>query len=573
MGAVGSAPGLAAIPPALAVVAFFLAFVGIGLFRLRREVLRERERERRRGAARSRRLARALRDGDAPFELPRFLARIARAYGAAHEACSRQDLAAARPFLSDGVYERFASEIEEQRSLGDRTLVTGVRVEHVELLEVRRSETFDTAAVRVDAWLRHHRVDRASRRKLSFTGRDQEVREVWSLLRRSGARSDTEAGLLEARCPTCAAPLEPGPDLDALRCAACGGGLRGALCDWVLTGITQLAAWQPREQRPPPGLRALRELDPGFTLEHLEDRAAVLFRRHVDALRRGELAGLVPVASPDFLERHRAEIEPGESGPSYVGECAIAGVRTRGVLVRSGRVCVLVEIRFSGETFRRAAQGPPEPVDALRRRRDHRSLYVLARRPDARSDLERCLLSAHCPRCGAPVARAARGDCAWCGEVLNDGHGDWVLADVLPSESKGARALLAELPGATRMDVAALGGPTRAGLLAWAAALALCDRLWKPEENEALLRIGERLEVPRSELASLAAAAQRGDLEATLPEGPEQARAWLRILIDLAASDGALAAEERALLHSLAAQSGVGADEIEQWIARSVETL
>jgi len=123
------------------------------------------------------------------------------------------------------------------------------------------------------------------------------------------------------------------------------------------------------------------------------------------------------------------------------------------------------------------------------------------------------------------------------------------------------------------MDVAALGGPTRAGLLAWAAALALCDRLWKPEENEALLRIGERLEVPRSELASLAAAAQRGDLEATLPEGPEQARAWLRILIDLAASDGALAAEERALLHSLAAQSGVGADELEQWIARSVETL
>jgi tellurite resistance protein len=298
-----------------------------------------------------------------------------------------------------------------------------------------------------------------------------------------------------------------------------------------------------------------------LTLEHLEDRAAVLFRRDLDAEWRGDVATLVPVAAPAFVERRRRALEARE-GRSFLGDCAVGLVQARGVIETGGLVRALVEIAYSGEEFRFRTEGPPAPVDPLRRRSQRRGLYLLARRPDARSDLAHCLLSAHCLRCGAPVERAPRIDCGWCGEVLNDGHGDWVLQGVLPYESENARALLACLPSATRTDVAALSGTTRGGLLAWAAALTLRDGLFEPEENAALLALAERLDVPVSDLRSLAVAAQRGELKASLPEGPDQARAWLRLLRDLAHADGALAPEERALLDSLARRCGVDPREL-----------
>jgi tellurite resistance protein len=512
-----------------------------------REVRREEERERRRGRARSRRLASRLRDGEHPFDLRRFLARVERAFLVTQQGLARHDLDPARPFLSDGVHECFALEIEERRARGCAPAPVEARVEHLELLEVRTSDAFEVAAVQVDA-----RVDGARDR-----GR---VSEVWSFLRRAGARPAGPDGLLEGRCPNCGAPLAAGDALAALRCASCGIGLRGALRDWVLTTITQRSQWKPRDQRPPPGLRRLRERDPGFTLEHLEDRAAVLFRRDLDAARRGNVAVLVPVAAPACVERRRREIEQGHG---WLGACSVGLVRTRGVVESDELVRALVEIGFEAERQVPGLQELPFLEGLPQPRSRYRRLYILARRRDARSDPAQCLLSAHCLRCGAPVERSGRIDCRWCGEVLNDGHGDWILQAVLDGDSQSARSLLAALPHATRTDLAALSGTTRGGLLAWAASLALADGRFKPEENAALLGLAERLDVPVSDLRSLAVAAQRGEIEAALPGSDEQARAWLRILHDLACADGALAPEERALLDSLARRCGLDPRELE----------
>ncbi|WP_257450686.1 TIM44-like domain-containing protein [Archangium lipolyticum] len=71
-------------------------------------------------------------------------------------------------------------------------------------------------------------------------------RWVFTLLRKHGARTNTDNGMSTNRCPQCNAPLT---DSAAITCDYCGTGLGSGERDWVLASADPFESWDAREQR------------------------------------------------------------------------------------------------------------------------------------------------------------------------------------------------------------------------------------------------------------------------------------------------------------------------------------
>jgi hypothetical protein len=71
-------------------------------------------------------------------------------------------------------------------------------------------------------------------------------RWVFTLVRKHGARTNTDNGMSTNRCPQCNAPLT---DSAAITCDFCGTALGSGERDWVLASADPFEAWDAREQR------------------------------------------------------------------------------------------------------------------------------------------------------------------------------------------------------------------------------------------------------------------------------------------------------------------------------------
>lgn len=506
----------------------------------------------------STRVAAQIVELDPAFERGAFLRRVERAFSSIQEAWSDQDLSGVRGFMSDGLYERFSIQLREQDALGYRNEMADVEVLEISILESRFTSHFQTLSVEIRARATDFRVDAETGKEMPSTRRSDSFKEVWHFLRAREARTEESGGLLEGQCPNCSAPIEPER---AWHCSSCASELSSAPPDWVLTEITQRSEWSGLEAEELPGLKAVVDRDPGLTVEQIEDRASVLFWRIVDAQRTGSLEVLRSTSRPAFLESERARIE--SHSTRYVGDCSVGSADLRGLIAGREWDRAIVEIRWAGSVFERLETGPPRE---LNERKLHRSYLVMVRRCESRSQIGRCVTSAHCGACGAPDMGSLDGKCTFCGVVLNDGR-DWLIDRFLELGDDEVGLLLREArgedpepepgPAAGEPPAPAPLGPSVPGgseLLAWCLLLVYADADVDRRERESLVSWAEKLGVSPPTARQMMRAAQFGKLEVGTPEGPIETRRWLDSLAELASADGRLDRRERAVLDRFAAR-------------------
>ena len=132
--------------------------------------------------------------------------------------------------------------------------------------------------------------------------------EIWSFIRRRGVKSTPSGrGLFEGNCPNCATALE----LNQVgACTSCKAVLRNGDYDWVLAEITQASVWRPRTlDHAAPTIASYRAThDAGFTMQHIEDRASVIFWRKVLSDRESCIDPLKKIATAAFCTAYEVAI-------------------------------------------------------------------------------------------------------------------------------------------------------------------------------------------------------------------------------------------------------------------------
>jgi len=521
----------------------------------------------------SHRAALALARSDAGFDEERFLGRVRRAFERAQSAWCEQQLEPLRAFVSDGVFERFSLQIQEQIADGWRQSMPELKLGALVLVEARSGRHFDSLTVRIPFSAKILRVERESGKELKGTRLPREsFSECWTFLRRSGAKSLTGEGLMEGVCPSCGAALAIN---QSARCSHCQSLVRSGQFDWVLTEITQASEWKPEAEAEVPGAASYLERDEGFNLPMLEDRASVAFWRKIAADRAGSSKPLTRLADDELCRR--LESEYAVSGRSFLADAAVGSVRTLAVLPGEKRDRFVVEIVWDG---RRAQQQNGE-LDLARQRSLCRHWFVFAREAGKSTELERAFANATCRTCGASDPGGTQSTCAYCDAPRSGDRASWTLIDVTTRHAGSGARLAAEMDGldlpvapaaaAQAGESAPLARESDAELLHWAATVARADGVISSREERALLTLSDRLGISRARVDELLAKTQHG--LGPEPKSPEEARAWYSSLTLVALADGILTKDERGFLAHAASRLGMSRRQANQALGEARKEL
>lgn len=525
-----------------------------------------------------------IRQHDPSFDETALAERVKRAFVKLQNSWCDQNLSPIRPFVTDGILERFSLQIDELKARGLANRMENLLVHEVKLAEIHVDAQFETATFRIRAAAVDKEIDQESERVVSGGKGQEEFTEYWSFIRRPGGRSVTGTGLLEGNCPNCAAALELS---ETAKCQACGALVKSGQYDWVLAEITQACEWRPHAPAAVPGVAALQTLDPTFSAQQLEDRVSVMFWRTMATLRLGHLGPVRKMASEEFCQTLSTELARDAKGiRRYPGHCGVGSVETLGVLLGEPMDKALVEIRWSGILTEEDEAGRTRQTSASQLRTD---VFVVARRHGAKGHEEFALASAHCAGCGSAVHESAADACEYCGMVLNDGENDWLLIDRKPLYSAEIQALRRELlpaappsvPGSAASAAASAGGAAAVGmrpgsnleLAAWMVGVMVADGEIDPRERELLETFALRRGLTSQQIDQLARSAEAGGLEAPAPATPEETRQWLEAMAEVALADGLITKPERAALAALGSHVGYSHYDINQIILRTRSRL
>ena len=235
-----------------------------------------------------------LKKHDPAFSEAAFTERVSVAFQKIQAAWCGQDLTSVRPFISDGVHERFSLQFDEQRQLGYREKMDSLKILQVTIADLGSEGLFDEVAVKITAEAADYRVSLRDGSHVSGSKAVEPFSEYWSFLRRRGTQTAVgKNGPDRRQLPQLrrADRTEPVRRLQELQGPAPQRRVRlGPLRDHAGIGVDRPVA------RHMPGVSALQQRDADFDPLVLEDRASVIFWRKVATDRTGKIAPLRKMA-------------------------------------------------------------------------------------------------------------------------------------------------------------------------------------------------------------------------------------------------------------------------------------
>jgi len=489
-----------------------------------------------------------IRQRDTGFTTGKFVQKVNRAFIAVQESWSNQDLSPVRQFISDGISERFNLQIEMQRAEGYRNSMENITVRSTRIVGVYTDRHFDSIHVEITAQAEDTDVDLKTGRKLRKNS-SAPFTEYWSFLRKPGAQTLEGRSLIEGFCPNCGAHLEI---TDTGRCENCDSVLTSGEYDWVLAEITQSIEWNVvTDKSLIPGFDAMLSVDPGFNLQHIEDRTSVIFWRLMKSWFNGDVSEAGKVALPSHLEEFRIQISNTASGDEWMffKDAAVGAVEvqeiTLGATNRMDRIDVLV--KWSGINAMRNRNGG---VRVTGRKMIRPQVYTLVRKHGVKTGVDQSFRSSHCPGCGAPYAGGGSGTCEYCGRPLNDGSQDWVLECV-------------QRFTASRITAGAVDGIERAALVPPELILSsmvkamYADGEVDGKEMSTLSSFAARRHITDEQLGEIIETVKSGQDTLPAPGNQNEAREILAAMSRIVLADGRLSGDEKNLLQAFGESQGL----------------
>jgi len=493
----------------------------------------------------------SIKDRDSAFDADAFLEKVKEIDFAVQDAWCHGDMSPVRGFLSDGLFRQFEGQLRIMKHQGIRNAMADHEISQISLHAVDHDDHFDTLHVAIEASAKDVEVDAS----LSYEeatakarrARKEQYTEIWSFLRRPGARTLASGGAIEGMCPNCGAPVKTS---QTTKCEHCQALINSGDYDWVLAEITQPLEWRPSSTGQVPGLVELSQSDPKFNRQAAEDRGSYIFWRWIEAQVKADAGALSKCSTKDFQGNLVNQLKSGEAKlfKTAVGSVDLVACE----LGKSdGRDRFFVKIFWSSA---QSATSAPRPAA---------SVLVLSRKAGAKDPGG--LSYSGCPVCQGPLSENDSPSCEYCGADLAAGDTDWVLERVMrPEEVRVAIQPVAAVAGSvgesdTEVPVWAtpdMGNQReRTLLLMRMAAVVMADGIVTRQERRLLKsaskRWGVSLEVVQPILSG---EVNPNDLEMMRPSNPD---GFLSGLISAALIDGRIDYKEEKLLLDVGRNLGI----------------
>lgn len=445
---------------------------------------------------------------DPGFDEAAFIARTKKAFAIIQQAWTDRNLDKAEAFLSDGIYEQFNIQLAEMRENKVIDHLEGLNVTAAFPVGLQSDANFDVIHLRIEAKAVNYRKCEKTNRLIDGSKTPEPFSEVWTFLRKPGAKTGQKGGLMEGQCPNCGNPIKIGR---LSKCDVCNALLRSGEYDWVLVAITQACEWKIPAQKSIPGLSEMVRADKEFNQQHLKERASVIFWRRVEAERTANIAFVRKVTLEDFCNQFAQRLKfDGSGSRNFYSSCAVGAIELLGIEMSEPFDRALLQIIWSGFPTTQKQGHPPDPAKVPR---NITQIFSLVRKHGVASKAGAALASSHCPSCGAPEQTSEANECAYCGSVMNDGKIEWVLEEVFLRNDNQVTQILGRCRKSS--SAPAVAGPskaadTRAGneqpvisgveLVRYTVSMMLADGQIDHREIELVKELAARLDINEQKL-------------------------------------------------------------------------
>ena len=178
----------------------------------------------------------AIQAADPGFDTARFLDRCQAAFFLLQKAWMDRDIDEGRAYMSSGLYQGWSVQVQTMIANHQRDVLDGLYVEGMQIVRATHDQNYDTVTVRIAARCSDYIVNDQTGKQISGSKRPEDWVEFWTFQRSAGAKTLTEGGITERKCPNCGAPLQVNQQG---ACDYCHAPVTSGRFDWVLVRIDQ----------------------------------------------------------------------------------------------------------------------------------------------------------------------------------------------------------------------------------------------------------------------------------------------------------------------------------------------
>ncbi len=362
------------------------------------------------------------------FSLDSFKTRIKNAFRIIQDSWMNRDLSDAEMFLADGTYEQFQIQINGMIEDNNVDIMKDLKILNTCAIKAESTNDYDSIYVTIQAKAINYLMNQKTGAIIIGSKTEPEkFAEVWCFMRRKGTKELNSKGLIEGYCPNCGSHIE-GARL--IQCPSCSALLKSGQHDWILAGIYQLSEWRDTHNSYIPGLKNLYKYDPAFNIQNIEDKLSAIFWRMIEAIRTRKADPILKISSDKFAQDFIDASCKHQIISNYF-RAGIDSIEIKGIFEEEGKHVLLGQVVWNSC-----------PNNDLTKTIHKKSLFILKRSINTKTDIKKCFCSSHCINCGAAETFNSSNYCEYCNTAVNDDTKDWILTDIVNLFSKLAEQYL-----------------------------------------------------------------------------------------------------------------------------------
>ena len=476
-----------------------------------------------------------IKDLDPNFDIANIITRVEQAFYIIKQAWSEHNMASARAFISDGVYQRYRIQFTIQKAHQRHLKLDKILIHDCELVGIEADKHFETLHFKITSRAKQHTINTNSplphQELTPFTN----TTEYWTYIRLPGVKTRTKPGLIEGVCPNCGAVLI----LSKFeQCQNCHSLVTSGEYDWILAKITREEEWRfQNAKRQIKGVAEYQVVDPMFNLPIIEDRVSVIFWRLQKAWLTQNTSLIRAIAHPDYT----AQFAQKELNNYYFDNIELGLCEVNNIAF--GDPFDQVQVLIKWKATKCFLSEKKNPVNGY-----YAHYLTMIRKTGVTSDIKKGLHSLHCFSCGAPQSESNLESCEYCHTPFNQGDANWVLKDFSPRLNR-----IMDLEGKSFEIEPKQGKVTDrifdpTSLLSGLVMILFADGKVDPKEQALLNEFVKNRRIPQHVLRDILLAQQHGELKMLTPDETLDASAWLVKMIEMCLIDGEVSKKERQLL-------------------------
>ena len=483
----------------------------------------------------------------AGFNLERFNEKVKIAFFAIQNAWAKQNIAEARRFISDGVYQRFSAQFEMMKILEQENQLDDISIQNIQISSIRRDGNFDVLDVAIHASLKDK--FRSKRFSIINSGGYESFVEYWSFIKSAGS---SEKDIYQSQnCPQCGGALENLLS-DVCQCPYCKTYVNSGEFDWVLSEITQADDFigsnssRYKMNKLENFVAEIRLKDPQFSIQLAEDKASNAFIQIEKGLVLHKPELFRKFSTDDFFTTAESWMANYKFvyNRFYLNDVALVGAWKK-----DGKDHLAFYISMSYQRLQIISESAGKEYAQFLEPSvitQHRAI-ILSRNTDFVAPKAR-LLSHQCPACGGTLSDTTDVKCPYCGNILNAANFEWTVNNIIPLNQ--LNLLLSGQENVANININAIDTlfDVRDYALNNILVMFASDGTINNEEYEFLWNHARKLGYNKQKIQPMIDLAVAGRLKIRMPESPKKHDKIIRLMEKAANADNQVSVEELQLL-------------------------